>query len=70
VSPHKYSGMLVRDILLRKKASVRSAPLPPGTPPWDEVAGMTWEQVDDAAVQNQVGFKTIRKLLTDSRFDK
>jgi hypothetical protein len=67
---HKYAGMTVGDILRRKKASVRSAPLPPGTPPWGELEVMVWEDVDLAARSNQPGFRMIRKLLTDSRFDR
>lgn len=29
-----------------------------------------WEDVDAAAKANKPGFKTIRKLLTDGRFDR
>ena len=67
---HKFAGMRVRDILRLKKASVRNAPLPPGSPTWDEVEDMIWEDVDEAARRNEPGFKTIRKLLTDGRFDR
>ena len=33
-------------------------------------ASMTWEQVEDGARANRPGFKVVRKLLTDKRFDK
>jgi len=31
---------------------------------------MTWEQIDEGARANMPGFKVIRKLLSDKRFDK
>lgn len=67
---HKYAGMIVREILRTKKASIRQAPLPEGSPTWEEVELMTWEQIDTDAKSNAPGFNTIRKLLTDQRFDK
>jgi hypothetical protein len=70
MAEHRYAGMRVRDILRLKKASVRLAPLPEGAPAWREVELMTWEDVDLAARRNQPGFRTIRKLLSDSRFDR
>jgi hypothetical protein len=70
LAAHKYAGMFVKDILRAKKASVRSAPLPEGSPEWRDVEEMTWEEVDLAAREGQPGFKTIRKLLTDGRFER
>jgi hypothetical protein len=67
---HKYAGMRVVEILRLKKASVRSAPLPSGCPSWAELEPLFWEQIDDGARQNQPGFRTVRKLLTDQRFDR
>jgi hypothetical protein len=31
---------------------------------------MTWEEIDANANENLTGFKAIRKLLSDRRFDK
>lgn len=62
--------MLIREVLLLKKASVRSAPLPVGSPAWEEILEMSWETLETAAKENRPGFKTIRKLLSDSRFDR
>jgi hypothetical protein len=62
--------MLVKEILRTKKASVRSAPLPEGSPAWHEVEELPWEEVDLAAQEGRPGFKTIRKLLTDGRFER
>lgn len=67
---HKYDRMKVRDILKLKKGTIRQVPLDPGSPSWDSILDMTWEQVDAAANANKTGFKTIRKLLGDNRFDK
>jgi hypothetical protein len=66
----RFAGLSVRQILGLKKASVRNARLPAGTPSWDEIADMTWEEIDSAARASRTGFKTIRKLLSDSRFDR
>ena len=62
--------MRVREILRLKKAGIRNAALPPGSPTWVEIDGMMWEEIDEAAHRNEPGFKTIRKLLADLRFDR
>jgi len=31
---------------------------------------MTWEQIEQGAQQNMPGYKEIRKLLSEKRFDK
>jgi hypothetical protein len=60
----------VRDVLQGKLGSIRRAPLPPGSPSWDDISEMTMSEIRAAAKANQPGYKTILKLLTDSRFDK
>jgi hypothetical protein len=67
---HRYSGLRVRTILREKKASIRNAPLPPGSPSWSEFEPMIWEEIEEGARNNQAGFKMVRKLLTDRRFEK
>lgn len=67
---HKNTGKTVSEILVGKKGSVRSAPLEAGSPSWSEVDGMTWEEVVEKAEAGLPGFKTIKKLLGDKRFDK
>ena len=67
---HRYSGMRVREILREKKAGIRNAPLPSGSPSWSEFELMIWEEIEEGARNNQPGFKMVRKLLTDRRFDK
>ncbi len=46
------------------------APLPSGAPDWETLMEMTWMQIEDGARANRPGFKTVRKLLTDKRFNK
>ena len=60
----------MREILTVKKGSVRSAPLPAGSPGWDAVLDLTWEEITAAADAGAAGFRTIRKLLPDRRFDR
>jgi hypothetical protein len=31
---------------------------------------MTWEQIEEGTKANKLGFKVVRKLLTDKRFDR
>jgi hypothetical protein len=68
--PHKNAGKTVSEILAGKKASVRDAPLEAGSPSWSEVVALTWEEVVEQAEADVPGFKTIKKLLGDKRFDK
>lgn len=63
-------GQTVAEILTRKKSSIRSAPLEKGSPSWDDILDMMWEEVVQRAKQREPGFRTIRKLLSDGRFDR
>jgi hypothetical protein len=65
-----YVGQKVADIFKRKKASIKQARLPQGSPAGDAFMEMTWEQIEAGARANTPGFKVVRKLLTDKRFDK
>jgi len=68
--PHRFAGMLVAEILRLKKASITTTPLPPGSPPWRELEAMMWEEIEEGARQGRPGLKTVRKLLSDQRFDR
>jgi hypothetical protein len=68
--PHRFAGMTVSEILKQKKASVLTAPLEPDSPSWKDLESLTWEEVDRGAQQSLPGYKTIRKLLSDRRFDR
>ena len=63
-------GKSIDEILIGKMGSVRRAPLPPGFPGWDAVATMKWEEIVRRAQANEPGFRELRKLLSDKRFDK
>jgi RHS repeat-associated protein len=60
----------VSDVLKTKLGSIMRAPLPSGSPSWSDIGDMTMDEVRAAARANQPGFKTILKLLTDSRFSR
>ena len=60
----------IGDILKGKRGSIKNAALPQGSPTWDEIQDLTWEEVEDGARQGKIGFRTIKKLLSNSRFDK
>jgi hypothetical protein len=62
--------MSVRDILKLKQANFMQAPLPAGSPAWSDILDLRWEDIETAAQADDSGFKTIRKLLSDSRFDR
>jgi hypothetical protein len=52
----------VKDILKSRKGSIKDAELPEGSPSWVDIV--------KGAQKNLPGYKTIKKLLTDSRFKK
>ena len=60
----------VNDVLQGKKGSIKNAPLPKGSPSWGEVGGKTMEEIENAARAGKTGYRTIKKLLTDKRFNK
>jgi len=60
----------VNQVMKNRLGSIRRAPLPKGSPSLNDIGDMTMEQVQAAAKSNEPGFKTILKLLNDSRFSK
>ena len=67
---NRFDGKTVREVLSLKKGSVRAAPLPPGAPGWDAILDTTWAEMSAAADAGLPGFRTMRKLLSDTRFDR
>jgi hypothetical protein len=67
---HKFTGLTVADILKLKKGNIKQAKLPKGSPDWDALSQLTWEEIEIGAKMGQPGFKMVRKLLTDKRFDR
>jgi hypothetical protein len=64
------AGKSVAEILKEKRASIKNAPLEPGSPSWDEITELTWEEVEERADRDDPGFRTFKKLLQGKRFDK
>jgi hypothetical protein len=67
---HKYSGKTVDEILKAKKASIKYGSLDPGSPTWDDISHLSWEEIVQRAKRRQTGYKTIKKLLTVREYDK
>ena len=67
---HKYAGKTVAEILAAKKASIKAAALEPGSPSWDDISDMLWEELVQRAKRRQPGYKTVKKLLTAREYDK
>lgn len=64
------AGKTVGQILRGKRSAIRQAPLEPNSPGWDDILRMPWEEVVEKAEADEPGFRTIKKLLGDGRFDK
>jgi RHS repeat-associated protein len=60
----------VKEVLKTKKGSIRQADLPEGSPSWDDILDLRMSQIMARARARVPGYQTIRKLLTDSRFNK
>ena len=60
----------VSEILRRKRGSIRSAALEPGSPSWDDIAELTWDEITQRAKNRETGFKTFKKLLSSGEYDK
>ena len=65
-----YSGQTVAEILQFKKARIKNAPLPKGSPSWDEILNLTWEEIEERKQRGESGFKTFHKLLKSKEYDK
>ena len=67
---HRFSGQTVAEILRYKKASVREAPLEEGSPSWDDIMELAWEEIQAKAKRGEPGYRTIKKLLGSREYDK
>ena len=63
-------GKTIEQILKKRKGSIRNVELDRGSPSFDDIKDITWEELQRRAKQNEIGFKTIKKVLTDGRFKK
>jgi hypothetical protein len=64
------AGKTVEEILKGKRGNIMKAPLEPGSPSWDDILHLTWEEVEERADRREPGFRTFKKLLKQRRFDK
>jgi hypothetical protein len=60
----------VREILKRKRGAIKDAGLEPGSPSWDDILDLTWEEITERAKNRETGFKTFKKLLGKSKYDR
>lgn len=65
-----YAGKTVAEILRTKRGNITKAPLDRGSPGWDDIMHLTWEEIEDRQRRREPGFQTFHKLLRDKRFDK
>lgn len=68
--PDNDDNETVEEILKRKKATIRQAPLESGSPSWEDIRSERWKDIKRKARRRKKGYRTFRKLLTDKRFDK
>ena len=66
----KNAGKTVQEILKHIKARIKNAELDPGSPSWDEILDVTWEEIVNKAKSRRPGYHTLRKLLSDGEYDK
>jgi len=70
MAKHANAGKTVAEILRGKRASIKGAELEPGSPSWDDIRDLTWEDVVERAKKRRPGFQTIKKLLSKGGYDK
>ena len=68
--PRNLDDETVEEILRRKKGSIKNAPLPKGSPSWDDILEESWAAIDRKAKRRIPGYRTFRKLLTDPEYEK
>ena len=66
----QHYGKTVEEILQGKKGGIKKAPLDPGSPTWDDILYLPWEEIERRAKRNHPGFKTFKKLLGSGEYDK
>ncbi len=67
---HPNKGKTVAEILKDKRGGIKNAPLEEGSPSWDDIMHLTWEEIVERHRRRVPGFKTFHKLLKEKRFDK
>jgi hypothetical protein len=67
---HKYAGKTVAEILKKKQGRIKNAPLDAGSPGWGDILDLTWDEIEQRAQDNEPGFRTFHKLLTQRKYGK
>ena len=70
MAKHKHAGKTVAEILKEKQASIKDPALEEGSPSWDDILALTWEDIVEGAKQRKPGFQTFKKLLSKGEYDK
>jgi hypothetical protein len=70
IAKHKNAGKTVAEILKGKRASIKAAPLEKGSPSWDDIMNLTWEEISQRAKNRELGFMTFKKLLSKGEYDR
>ena len=70
MAKHKNSGRSVAEILKEKRANIKEAALDPGSPSWDDILELSWEEIVRGAKERQPGFQTFKKLLSKGEYNK
>ena len=65
-----HAGKTVAEILKNKRASIKRARLEKGSPSWDDILHLTWEEIIEQHQRRVRGFKTFHKLLNQKEYDK
>ncbi len=64
------TGKTVREILRGKQGRIKQAPLGPGSPSWNDIMDLTWEELVRRARSRVPGYGTFKKLLSSGEYDK
>lgn len=64
------AGKTIAEILKTKRASIKRARLEKGSPSWDDILHLTWEELVEKQQRRVRGFKTFYKLLQQKEYDK
>ena len=70
MAKHANTGKTVAQILKSKRASIKDAALEEGSPSWDDILDLMWEELKRRATRGEPGFRTFKKLLDRKRFNK
>ena len=65
-----HAGKTVREILKSKRGAILRARLAKGSPSWDDIMDLTWEEIEWRQKRRVRGFKTFYKLLNEREYDK